>query len=148
MLSRSVRSRTMVAVAAQGNNLSFDTSFLLSGPLSTPLTGDATPDTVNWTTVNYDGIVWEAQSQRFTGITRTISVEVTPTLRNRTTVFYKVGSSDLTGSYAIASTPTANGYTQLTQQITQPISVAPKEWLTFGVEAMAYDPVRSDEPTL
>ena len=122
----------MVAIAAQGNNLSFDTSFPLNGPLSTPLTGDATPVAVDWTTMNYDGNVWEAQSEQFTGITRTISVEVYPTLRSKTSCYFKVGTSDLTGSYAIASTPAANGYTLLTEQVTQSISIAPNQWLTFA----------------
>jgi len=132
VLSRKVRSRTMIDVASKGNSLSFATSSNLSGPLSTPLEGDGVPDAVNWTTLNADGVDWQAESMQFTGINSIITVHASVTSGSKTLCYFKKGTTNLTGYYPVGSPPASNGYTLITSAATQVIVVSPNEWVTFA----------------
>ncbi len=115
----------------------------LAGALSTSslswgLTGsfnlfpDYTPNAVNWTTLNTDGVTWQAESQQFTGINRTITVMAAVTSGDKTLCYFKKGTSNLTGFYSVGSTPASNGYTLIASATPSMISIALNDWLTFA----------------
>ena len=114
------------------------TGALSTSSLSWGLTGsfnlfaDQTPNAVNWTELNTDGVTWQAMSQQFTGINRTILVQASVTSGNKTLCYFKKGTSNLSGFYSVASTPASNGYSLIDSAAPSVISIALNDWLTFA----------------
>lgn len=89
---------------------------------------DVTPGAVNWTDASYDGFSYNYTTQQITGISTSITLQVSFSNTSYSQLYYKINATNtVPGS---GTPPYSASYTSILHNGT--ITVANNEWLAFG----------------